>query len=512
MSGVSTMAGNGQGAVRGAPAAARRFLGLKLLAAAFIALKLVYLASAGVFMDDAYYWLWGQHLALSYYDHPAMIGWTQGLSALLFGWNRFALRAMLLVSTAGDIAVLYLFARRLAPEDWQARFWPTLVIFLSTPLFIAITGFAVPDHWLVFFTLLASYGFTSFLVSRDAGAPRHRWLYLGALALGLGILSKYNAAFLGLGAVLYALLTPRFRGLFRDPHLYLAGLLVVFVQAPVIAWNLGENLASYEFIAEGRHAGLTGNFAFSGLIGFLGSQLAVLGPAMLAVIGLFVLRGRRDAAGGLARTVFWLSTVAILAVSIVTDVLFHWNLVAYAALLPFLVEAFRPAWLRVLHVVYGFGFCLVLIVNYAVVPVMAVISYVDQTSSWTFGWQETADYVRQAAREHQAGFIASTSYEPSAELAFALQDPDVTSLAPRREQFDYWFDRPAHAGDTAILVAVSWRPLTPAIKDQFASVDLLDKLQIVVQGRRVDWREIYLAKGFKPGSTNGKARPTRPEE
>ena len=52
----------------------------RALAVAFLALKLVLLVAARPFMDETYYWLWGQHLALSYFDHPPLVGWTQALA------------------------------------------------------------------------------------------------------------------------------------------------------------------------------------------------------------------------------------------------------------------------------------------------------------------------------------------------------------------------------------------------------------------------------------------------
>ena len=52
------------------------------------------------------------------------------------------------------------------------------------------------------------------------------------------------------------------RPLYRSPHLYLAALLSVAIQAPVFYWNLTEGLASYKFHLSERWGGnisLTGN-------------------------------------------------------------------------------------------------------------------------------------------------------------------------------------------------------------------------------------------------------------
>src|SRR4051812_5658817 len=109
---------------------------LKAVAGILLVIKLALIALPAPFMDEAYYWLWGQHPALSYYDHPPLSAWLEGLAGMLFGWNTIGLRAPVVLTLAGDIFVLALFARR-QPGDRQASyFWSTLVLFLATPIFL----------------------------------------------------------------------------------------------------------------------------------------------------------------------------------------------------------------------------------------------------------------------------------------------------------------------------------------------------------------------------------------
>src|SRR5262245_29966213 len=100
-------------------------------------------------MDEAYYWMWGQHPALSYYDHPPLNAWLLGLSGAAFGWNAFALRLPVLLSFVADIYALWLLSRRIGGAEWQSTFWTTLVLFLATPFFFVVSGVALPDHLLL---------------------------------------------------------------------------------------------------------------------------------------------------------------------------------------------------------------------------------------------------------------------------------------------------------------------------------------------------------------------------
>ena len=42
--------------------------------------------------DEAYYWLWSQHLSLGYYDHPPAIAWLIRFGTLLLGDTELGVR------------------------------------------------------------------------------------------------------------------------------------------------------------------------------------------------------------------------------------------------------------------------------------------------------------------------------------------------------------------------------------------------------------------------------------
>jgi 4-amino-4-deoxy-L-arabinose transferase-like glycosyltransferase len=469
---------------------------LQWAAALLLGGKLVLLVTSGTFMDEAYYWMWGQHPALSYFDHPPLNAWLQGLAGTVLGWNRLGLRIAVALALAGDILVLALLARRLAPENWRQHFWLTLVLFLATPIFFAVTAVALPDHLLVLGVLTAFYFFAAFFLSwRDEPGASYRDLYLGALFLGLAALAKYNAVFLGLGVGLFILFSPRHRGLLGKPQLYLAAALSLLLQAPVVIWNLEQGLASFGFILSGRHAGLSASSV--GVIGWLMGVAIFLSPFLLVPIVSLLLRPGSDA-GRLARAAFLVSTLAIFGISFVTSTLFHWNLVAYLVALPFLASHFRWRWLYWGQVAYGVLFMGFTLINYSIVPLTDVQAIRDEATAWVYGWDETAAAVAAAREANGAGFVATPDYTTAALLGFALKDPDVTSLSPRVDQFDFWFDPGAHAGESAILFADDWRPLSGELTGQFEAVTLLEEIVVSRFGKPLDTHRIYLGKRFRP--------------
>ncbi len=62
--------------------------------------------------DEAYYWVYGQNLSLSYYDHPPMIGYFIRLFSIL-GNSEFAVRATNLFLTTITVITIYKLAQRM---------------------------------------------------------------------------------------------------------------------------------------------------------------------------------------------------------------------------------------------------------------------------------------------------------------------------------------------------------------------------------------------------------------
>lgn len=461
------------------------------IAVVLLLIKLVMLVGIHPFMDETYYFIWGQHPQLSYFDHPALVGWTEGIAGTLFGWNVVGLRAMVLLTLIGDLTLLYLFARR--TEDPQWSFWTTTTIFLATPILFGLTGVALPDHLMVFFTLAAVY-----CVERLRREPeRVRWLYLGGVAAGFAMLSRYNSGVLAGALLAYILIVPDMRRLWTTPHLYLAVLLAIAMQTPVLIWNAQHGLASFGFITGGRPRLPGSGINLEGLRGYIIGGLAVLSPFIIWPMLRFAFT--RHDGHGYARLVFAISTLGFLLASLFTNILIHWNAIAYVAVLPFLATYFRSRILLGAQIVYGvlaIGFAAV---NYGVLPVMATVNAPDQTSAWAYGWDEVASAVKEVrAGNDGIGFIAATDYALASPLAFALHDRDVASISVHRDGYDDWFDPEAHRGQDAIIVGDYWHVLDPAFAAQFKSIEKARLMDVTRFGKVLDHYTIYVGRGFAP--------------
>ena len=475
------------------------------VAAVFFVAKVALLVAMPPYMDEAYYFLWGQHLSLSYFDHPSLIGWTQGLSAAIFGWNMAGLREPVFLTLCGDLYVLYLFARRLGGEAWRDYFWLTAAIFLTMPIMLAITGVAIPDHLLVLCALSAIYLLYAFLETLEGDRPVWVYLYGGAVAIGLATLAKYYGVLIGVAFLVAILLVARYRWLFRSPHLYAAAAVVLLFQTPVIVWNVENGFASLEFIATGR-SGINPWWTFSGTPGYLAGIIAVVSPFLIWAMVRVALASTPQLR--FPQALMWISTLLFLAASTVTGIIVHWNALTYVAALPFLPRYVQSRGLLIAHFVYAAVILVLFSINYAAVPLAAALDETinrmgwghasDQAAGWGYGWGQVAGKVAELQRSNPDAFLAATDYTIAAELGFATREATATSLSPRRDAFDFWSDAAAQTGRSAIIVTDGWRPLYTEVRAQFTTVEEVGSVAVGRFGYPIDRYTLYLARGFDP--------------
>jgi hypothetical protein len=476
------------------PVAARP---VRLAQAAFATLLLLRLwlsAMAPPVGDEAYYWMWGQKLGWSYLDHPPLHAWLLGAMSV-FGWNVFALRALTWVTLGGTLWIFWLWARRLKPEDPGAWWWPSAALYLATPLFFIMTWLAFHDHLLIFLSLASAHAFLLFAERWEADRKGIGWLYTGALLLGLAVLTKYNAVLLGIGVAVFLIGHRPARSAWRSPHLYLAALLAVALQAPVIWWNATEGFASVNFhLSERWGRPLAQLHPVNALI-FLVLTLIYIGPFIFPAIARMLRQPLEhefaDRARVLALSVLAVSTLPLLALSLFVEVAFYWNIVAFLLLMPLASGWMQRRWLLLAHLIYGLVLAALSTVNFTIVPVFRN----DWTTESMYGWPGVAARVEALEGEHDVGFVAAGRYTTAAQLGFAMHEPNVIALADRHDQYDFWFDPGAHLGENALVVSDP-RIKTGQIEPYFDTLKLLETVPFERFGRVIYRARIYLGSGF----------------
>lgn len=487
-----------------AAASAERFTALKVIAALLLALKLASLLYTNVFTDEAYYWMWGQHPALSYYDHPPLNAWLQGLAHAVFGRSVFALRFWNLLTLAGTIWIFLDWSKRFAGEAWRGVFWRGVVVYLATPAFGAYGTVGTGDHLMLFFCLAAGHFLLRYLEAvRETGSGRLSHFYLGALLLGIAGLAKYNAVFLGLGLGAYIVFSPRLRPLLRSPHLYLAALLSVAVVSPVLIWNAQHGFASFSFHLVERHgAAFLSRIDLDGLIEFAIVTVAALGPFLIyGMLRFLAARPQTPfeaTARGLALWTFWLSSLTFIFFALTDQAYFWWNIAAYILPMPFMGRYMANRFVFWGHVTLSAAFSLFYVISASIFPLLLLFGYADSTRTRYYGWQEIAQPLNAAIAALHPDFVGSSKWEYASLAGFALDRPDIVALNPRPDQYHYWFDREAHRGQNAVLFAHNVNEEYPAVAGQFDRITLYREIPVVRFGHLMGTYRIYYAEGYRP--------------
>ena len=146
---------------------------LQAVVAYWFAIKIAALFVGEPHSDEAYYWVWGQHLALSYLDHPPFHAWLQGLVSLVLGWSLPAMRFLSVLTSAACLWVFWIWAKRLQPDNPKPRFWLTAALFYSAPMLMLYTTVALHDRVLVLLTLLCIHCFELFFADWTEGRDRN---------------------------------------------------------------------------------------------------------------------------------------------------------------------------------------------------------------------------------------------------------------------------------------------------------------------------------------------------
>jgi len=402
-------------------------LGFWLLWSAVLLLKLAVAARLPLFVDEAFYWQEGQHLAAAYSDLPGLTAWLTRLGVVLGGEHAFALRAPFLFLAA----LVPLLVVRLTTREFGERYgWQAGCFALLLPLAGTLGLLALPDAMMALATLLCVDAGAKLL--REVGATAALELALG---LTLGALSHYRfIAVIGVGFVALLLL-PEGRRALRDVRVWTAVALGASAWIPLLAWNLDNADAGLRFQLVDRHPWA---FHVDGIL-FIGIQALLVTPLLFAAL---LLAGWRGRLGSLPSTRYfaYLGGLVVLGFFILgffadtERVSFHWPLPGYLALLPLLPALLSrwPRWLRIATwLLAGLGLVAMLAFYAALsMPQVRARSAAEKFYQANFaGWDELADVTRRRLEQLPRGTrVVADSFKVGAELGFALGKPDIPVL------------------------------------------------------------------------------------
>ncbi len=248
-----------------------------ILGLATLALHLLANGGYGIFRDELYFIVCGQHLAWGYVDQPPLVPLIAALSHAAFGDFVTGFRLMPTLVWSATVALSVEFAGLIGGGRFAQ--WLTGLCVLGAPAYL-IFGMFVSTDMLQPLTWL---GVSWCLVKIAKGGDDRWWIPLGVIT-AIGLLTKYEIAFyivvLGIGA----LFTPLRRSLAR-PWVYIGATLGFVIMLPNFLWQQSHGWPFLELAA----AGINGKNIPLSPLAFFAQQALAMGPvsAPIWLIGLW---------------------------------------------------------------------------------------------------------------------------------------------------------------------------------------------------------------------------------
>ena len=222
--------------------------------------------------DEAYYALYGQHLAWGYFDHPPMVALIPFIGSMIFKGNL----AVRFITVILQIPTLILIWKQLdVSSNASKKQVTTFFIVAASMVMFTVYGFTTtPDVWLLFFTAAFLFVYKQFLRTSD-------WLQTILLAVTMAglVYSKYQ------GVILIGLVVLSNIKILTNGKFWIAAVIGIALCMPHFYWQYANEFPSFTYHLVGRSKPFKWSYFFE----YLPNQLVTFNPFTLgAVVYIFI--------------------------------------------------------------------------------------------------------------------------------------------------------------------------------------------------------------------------------
>jgi len=444
-------------------------------------------------LDEAYYWVWSNHLDLSYYDHPPMVAYLIAATTPLAESERWV-RLGAVLCASGITWLVYLIARDVF-NSVRAGFAAAILLNL-TPILALGALVITPDSPLCLFWTLALYYGHKIV---DTQKPEY-WYALG-LAFGLAMLSKYNAALFAPAFLLFLLCSAENRHwlLRREPYLAFALSMILFL--PVMYWNWTHGWVSFRFqLSHGFDPDLriAKNFAefWGGQAGAFGLFLFFFIVVSAVGVGWMGVKRKRDD----FMYLFFMSApllVFFMVNSLRTRMEGNWSIPAYIAAIaatPGFLALYRDtvsgaraklagggyafaAWFAAALLVYG---------HVQIVEPVFPMPQKHEISRRIYGWKTLgAEADKRLADMGGGAFIVANRYQISTLLSYYTAGHREAYITGGRGRFTYLGSALHLTGKNALYVSETGRTDLALLEPYFERIEPAGGLTVTRRGQLI---------------------------
>jgi Dolichyl-phosphate-mannose-protein mannosyltransferase len=411
---------------------------LTLLVLAFLILRIGLASTIPLSIDEAYAVVVSRSHSLSYFDHPPLGFALARYMADITGCEcRLFVRLPYVV--LGSLSALLLFDLTRYAYGVAAAFWAT-AWYTVAPFFLISAGhFVVPDGPLDFFLLASAWAVAPIVLGGELRYAFFRWMVAG-VALGLALLSKYQAGLFCISALLVLLSTRSGRDQLRTPGPWVAGALATLGLVPVVLWNMNHEWASFAF-QSGRGMANNGNLLNPGNLAVtLLGQAAYVWPPLWLVAMACLWRSVKGGFSAADRLFVLISALPIVFFDVIAlfsaHSLPHWSMIGFLFAFPLVGQwcsrfaERRPSMLKA-----SFATALIVVpllaIGFAIQTQTGALTrlFYDRAPKFDVNWQ-MVDWseLPDALASHDIGranpYVVASNWIQAARIAYAL-GPDI---------------------------------------------------------------------------------------
>ncbi len=364
--------------------------------------------------DEAYYWLYSNHLDWGYFDHPPFVGVVIKFFSFL-PQSEFAVRIGFIVLQFASLLILYsLTGTQLIP----------FFLFFSFPLASIAGLLALPDIPLLFMTACYCFMLKKYL---EKDSP------ITSIALGLCIALLFYAKYHGVLLIFFTIVAvPK---LLLRKTFYLVAVIALVSFFPHLWWQYQHEFSTlrYHFIERP-----SSSFSLKRSLEFIGLQIVLAGVFVGPIIWWIIAKFKSSNQFERSMKFICVGTVFFfLFSSLSKKVEANWTIFLAIPMI-YLVSAsvlWQKKWAR--RLLYS-SFALVISVRVLFILPADLVS-IKRLKEFN-GWQQWSRDIQYVCAGQ--GIIAN-SYQIAAKLSYYLnKEVGALNYHSRKNQFDYWqFDK-----------------------------------------------------------------------
>jgi 4-amino-4-deoxy-L-arabinose transferase-like glycosyltransferase len=413
-------------------------------------------------VDEAHYALYGKYLALSYFDHPPMVGWLQSF-ILPFSQSDFSLRLIPIFLFFLSALTLHSLTKQLYPNNNKYTPFVAVLLLLFSVLIHIISFAMIPEIPLLLFSLLV-IKYTHHALNFN---KKHHWVFLG-IFLGLAGLSKYTAVILIIPILILVFQKMRENRSFPIGIL-ISALIALILIMPVLLWNYQNNWLSFTY--QMNHG--TGGAWDLGLV-FKSFIIQLLAFSPLIVIGSIVaiIKTKNH-----FLTLWFIPNIALFIFSSGFEfTLPHWTTLAWVSILPLLAtyipKLWQKIWGKILILFSSFLSLILVITLYLSIIDKLPFTITPHPLKDVTGWAESAKYGQELLQKLTKKYqiknptLFVTNWTHASRIAWYAYPTPVEVLDNNINQFDLWKPNTSQAG-----LLINLKKTTPS---DFKKCQLLD--------------------------------------